>query len=123
MAWKRKKSDTPDDVDAPNEWTADLAVAISTYRPTGMEHADAPPRPSYVGPIVATLLCVPFGLIAIVFALQTPIRWRRGDQAGSRRAAEQAEFWMYASVGAFVLLSFIYGMVWVFYLRNQPRYG
>ena len=121
MARKRKKD--ADGVDSPNEWTADLAAAAPTFRAGSPEPTDAPPQPSYLGPVIAVLLCMPFGLLALVYAMQTPIRWRRGDQSGSRHAAAQSELWMYASVGAFVLMAIGYGLVWVFYLRNRSPYG
>jgi len=50
--------------------------------------------------IFATLCCcIPFGVVAIVFAAQVDSKWAQGDYVGSRKAAEKAKMWFWIALG------------------------
>lgn len=155
MALKRKSKSSEDggdtdELDVPNEWSAaTMASRIDgPLIPTGMQSVDAPPQPSYLGPLLVTVMCVipigfvlarsipdlvlvagialalslPLGLVSMLYAIQVPVRWRRGDQNGSRHCAERAEFWMYATVGAQIMLGIAAFLYWLLYYRHQSPY-
>lgn len=84
--------------------------------------ASSPPDSTLFGAVLATLFCfAPFGVLAIIYALQVRPRWKRGDESGARRSAEMAEKLTFASVGIFVILLAI-GAVWyVVYWFIGPR--
>jgi hypothetical protein len=76
------------------------------------------PADSLFGSILVTLFCcLPFGLVAVVYGVLVHTRWSAGDQDGSKQASELAEKWMYASVGAAVLM-FVAGVLYRFVFRR-----
>ncbi len=78
------------------------------------QNEEVKPGSSLGGSILVTLFCcLPFGIIAVVYGILVHTRWGAGDRLGARRAADMAEKWMYAAVGAWVLL-FIAGLLYRF---------
>ena len=77
---------------------------------------DAAPRPEEVKPdnflawaIISTILCcLPFGIVAIVYASQVDSYWFAGDREGARRAAKRARTWTWVSVGVAVFCWLIF---------------
>lgn len=74
-----------------------------------------PHVPNYLAPaILATLFCcLPFGIVAVVYAAQSGGRLAAGDYAGAIRASKTAQRWCWVSVGfafivALILLSFFF---------------
>ncbi|HEX6179072.1 MAG TPA: CD225/dispanin family protein [Thermoanaerobaculia bacterium] len=67
----------------------------------------APPElPNYlVQAIVATMCCVPFGVVAIVYSAEVGSRLRRGDVAGARDASSKAKMWSWIAFGFGVALA------------------
>jgi hypothetical protein len=62
------------------------------------------PRPNIpnhlVKAIISTLCCcLPFGIVAIVFAAQVNGKLDSGDYAGAQKSSEQANFWGNLSIG------------------------
>jgi len=57
------------------------------------------PESHLVGAILATLCCcLPFGIVAIVFAAQVDSKWNAGDQQGAASSSESALTWIKVSV-------------------------
>lgn len=53
--------------------------------------------------ILSTILCcLPFGVVAIVYATQVDSYWFSGNREASRRAAKRARTWTWVSVGVAV---------------------
>lgn len=68
----------------------------------------SPDRPStnLIGSILVTLLCCPpFGIVAIVYGMRVISRFNADDIAGAKHASDMSERWMYAAVGAAILLA------------------
>jgi hypothetical protein len=70
------------------------------------EYEDRPRRrirdiPSYLTQaILCTLFCcMPFGIVAIVFAAQVNTKVNEGDYAGAEKASAQAKMWCWISFG------------------------
>jgi hypothetical protein len=54
----------------------------------------AKPDTYLVSAILATLFCcLPFGVVAIVYAAQVDSKWHAGDQAGAQEASGKAKLW------------------------------
>lgn len=64
--------------------------------------------------IVSTILCcLPFGVVAIVYASQVDSYWFAGDHEAARRSARNARTWTWVSVGAAAFCWLIYLLVFV----------
>lgn len=79
---------------------------------------DKPPS-YFLSSIIVLLLCLPFGLIALIYGLSVQTKWKAGDERGASHASDMAEKWMYGGVGAFILLAIGYGVWWVFVGRHN----
>lgn len=76
--------------------------------------------PAYLASsIFVTVLCAPFGIIALIYGLAVQTKWRAGDERGAAHASDMAEKWMYAGVGAAILLAIGYGIWWFFERRGE----
>ena len=96
---KRKGAEA--DGDAPVEPRPRVGYSL---QPAGAVQDD-PPDSSLLGAVLVTLFCfLPFGLVAIAYALRVRPRWKRGDETGARHAAQMAERWTFAAVGLFVIV-------------------
>lgn len=59
--------------------------------------------------IVSTLLCcLPFGIVAIVYATQVDSYWFSGNYEAAQRAAKNARTWTWVSVGVAAFCWLIY---------------
>lgn len=59
--------------------------------------------------ILATVFCcVPFGIVAIVYASKVDNLVRLGDFAGAQKASDQAKTWSWVSCGATLLVTVVY---------------
>jgi hypothetical protein len=67
--------------------------------------AAPPPIPNYlVGSILATLCCcLPFGIVALVFAAQVNSKLAAGDVAAAQQASKNAKTWMWIAIVAGLL--------------------
>ncbi|GAA5484333.1 CD225/dispanin family protein [Haloferula sargassicola] len=69
--------------------------------------------------IVVTLLCcLPFGIVAIVFASRVSSLKYRGDAAGAREASDKAKFWVNVSVISGIVINVIFFVIGMF--TNEP---
>jgi hypothetical protein len=72
--------------------------------PPAGQFSQGGPRPNIpnhlVKAIASTLCCcLPFGIVAIVFAAQVNGKLDAGDYAGAQKASDQASFWGNLSIG------------------------
>ncbi|MDY3554434.1 CD225/dispanin family protein [Gemmata sp. JC717] len=67
------------------------------------------PPPNYlVQSILVTLCCcLPFGIVAIVYAAQVNSKWQSGDSAGARRASDAAKMWSWIGFGIGIVANLI----------------
>ena len=73
--------------------------------------------------VVATLLCMPVGVVSIVYAAQAGTLWQQGDYAGSVVSNGKARMWAWIALGAAVvyLLSCAgLGLLLGFAIANSP---
>jgi uncharacterized membrane protein YvbJ len=58
--------------------------------------------PNYLVPtiLVTIFCCLPFGIVAIVFAAQVNGKVERGDHEGALQASKRAKLWSWISFGA-----------------------
>ncbi|HBT75419.1 MAG TPA: hypothetical protein DEB39_00510 [Planctomycetaceae bacterium] len=81
-------------------------------------YPDAPPYPSsgqqcpknwLVESIVATILCcLPFGIVAIIFAAQVSGKFQAGDYAGAQKASDTAKMWTIVSFACGLVVTILY---------------
>ena len=79
---------------------------------------DKPPS-YFISSILVIFLCLPFGLISLLYGLSVQTKWRSGDERGAIHSSDMAEKWMYGGIGAFILLAIGYGIWWFFIGRHQ----
>ncbi len=87
------------------------------------QYAPPPPPPApintisnYLVPsiIVTLCCCVPFGIVAIVYAAQVNTKLAAGDVAGAQESSRLAKMWTWIAFGSGVLIAVIYaGLVGV----------
>ena len=77
--------------------------------------APPPPKPDnyLLWAVLATLLCcLPFGIVAIIFATQVDSKYATGDYAGAQIASGRAKLWSILSAGSLLLFVVLYlGMI------------
>lgn len=78
----------------------------------------APPAaiPTYLVPSILVTLCccLPFGIVAIVYAAQVNSKLTAGDVAGAQAASKNAKMWTWIAFVAGILLSilsFVFGLL------------
>jgi hypothetical protein len=71
-----------------------------------------PTVPSHmVWAVLSTILCcLPFGIVAIIYAAQVNTLVFRGDITGAMRASRTARNWVLATIGVGVLLGVAYAV-------------
>lgn len=57
--------------------------------------------------LVTIFCCLPFGIVAIVYAAQVDGKWSSGDHAGAINSANQAKFWCWLGFGIGVAVTVI----------------
>ena len=69
--------------------------------------------PNYlVFAILTTIFCcLPFGIVAIVYAAQVNSKMAAGDYAGAKASSDKAKMWSLISLGVGLLVTIIYGVV------------
>ncbi len=79
------------------------------------------PVPNYLVQAIMTTLCccVPFGIVAIVFAAQVNGKLAAGDIAGARDASRKAKIWSWVAFGCGVLISAVYVIITALGTINQ----
>ena len=63
-------------------------------------HSTGPDVPNYLVPAILTTVfcCLPFGIVAIVYAAQVNSKLAAGDRAGAMAASKSAKTWTFASL-------------------------
>jgi interferon-induced transmembrane protein len=83
----------------------------------------APPQtiPNYlVHSIVATLCCLPTGIVGIVYASQVSSKQAMGDFAGAKKASDNARLWSIISLVAGAVFWILYFII--FAIAGTPTY-
>lgn len=83
--------------------------------PPGSSFGAPPPMqqiPNYLWQsIVVTLCCcLPFGIVAIIFAAQVNDKLRRGDVGGAMQASKQAKMWCLIGLACGLVVAILYGL-------------
>lgn len=74
------------------QYPSAVPYASNTYRPKPDSHL--------MGAILTLIFCcLPFGVVAIVYAAQVDSKYAHGDYAGSERASSSANMWMWLAFG------------------------
>ncbi|ADG98928.1 Interferon-induced transmembrane protein [Segniliparus rotundus DSM 44985] len=74
----------------------------------------AGPPPSNVGWAVASVVCFfPFAFVAFTHALNVFPLWAQGDQQGAQEASGKAKFWGWFSIGACVVSTLLFLLLWL----------
>lgn len=65
--------------------------------------------PNYLVPSILTTICccVPFGIVAIVYASQVNSKLAAGDYSGALEASGKAKLWCWLSFGAGLVVSLV----------------
>lgn len=73
--------------------------------------------PTYLAQaILATIFCcLPFGIVAIVYAAQVDSKWTIGDYSGAKRASENAKTWCIISLIVGLVIAFIYFFIGIIF--------
>lgn len=88
--------------------TAQVPSTPGMSRPAMPATPQISDKPStYLGWAIAAciLCCVPFGIVAIIYASQVNEKWLRGDYEGARRASSNAQLWIILSIVLGVICS------------------
>lgn len=85
------------------------------YNPQGYPYGPGQqgPPPSYLAwAIISTLCCcIPFGVVAIVYASKVNSLWARGDMYGAKKASERAQMWTILAIVLGLLANFFVMMI------------
>ena len=84
-----------------------------------------PPKPDngLVWAILSTLCCcLPFGIVAIVYAAQVDGKYAAGDYQGAVDSASKAKTWSWVSFGIAILFFLAYFFFWVFVMAASQSY-
>ena len=81
-------------------------------QPASGQFGQGGPRPSIpnhlVKAIISTLCCcLPFGIVAIVFAAQVNGKLDAGDYAGAQKASQQANTWGNIAIGVGIVVNIL----------------
>lgn len=91
------------------------------YNPQGYSYGPGQqgPPPSYLAwAIISTLCCcMPFGIVAIIYASKVNSLWLRGDVYGAQKASQRAQLW--------TILAIVLGLIANFFvaLLNPVFFG
>lgn len=91
------------------------------YNPQGYPYGPGQqgPPPSYLAwAIISTLCCcMPFGIVAIIYASKVNSLWLRGDAYGAQKASQRAQLW--------TILAIVLGLIANFFvaLLNPVFFG
>ncbi|MGO9245413.1 MAG: CD225/dispanin family protein [Verrucomicrobiia bacterium] len=96
------------------EFASSAAPPVIPPTPTAAPTPSFQPRqhvPSYLVPAIFSTICccLPFGIVAIVFAAQVNTKLQAGDMAGALEASQKAKTWFWLAV---VLGVLSLGLLW-----------
>lgn len=80
-----------------------------------MQYSNQPNVPNYlVQSILVTIFCcLPFGIVAIVFAAQVNSKLAGGDFAGATESSNKAKMWCWVSLGCGLAATLIWVLLMV----------
>jgi len=94
------------------------------FQPQGDDVGPLPPSNNLLGSVLVTIFCcLPFGIVAIIYGLQVGPKFKKGDEDAAQHAADMSEKWMYAGVGAAILLALIRFAIFLFNVFFGPKTG
>lgn len=93
-----------------NTYTPPPPPSNATYIPPA---STGPQIPNYLIPSILVTLCccLPFGIVAIVYAAQVNTKLAAGDYSGASEASRNAKMWCYIALGVGLLAQ----LIWIFY--------
>ena len=97
------------------------------YQQATYEQPSRPPMPdNYLAwAILSTILCcLPFGVVAIVYATQVENLYLQGQYQAAYDRANKARKWTFASAGAAAVVLVIYFLIYLFFIilgLKQPH--
>src|SRR5574341_669048 len=82
-----------------------ISGAFATPGPSGFG-ATRPEIPSYLVPAILTTVCccLPFGIVAIVYAAQVKSKINAGDIAGAKESSRKAQMWTWIAIGTGIVV-------------------
>jgi len=85
-------------------------AASATMPPPVVMSQPKPNIPNYLVPAVLSTICccLPFGIVAIIFAAQVNTKLQAGDILGATAASRNARMWCWIAFGAGAILSLLY---------------
>jgi len=87
-------------------------MCLTCHTPAPMSAPQAPVSNYLVPAIIVTLCCcVPFGIVAIVYAAQVNSKLGMGDVFGAEQSAKNAKMWTWIAFGSGIVLGIIYFFV------------
>jgi hypothetical protein len=71
--------------------------------------------------LVTLFCCLPFGIVAIVYAAQVDSKWNAGDWRGAERASRSAKNWALVGLVSGLIFSIIYALIVVSSAKGSVR--
>ena len=72
--------------------------------------------------LVTLCCCMPFGIVAIVYAAQVQSKLAAGDTAGAQVSANNAKLWCWLGFGSGLVVMIAYGFFTGFAFLNQAHH-
>lgn len=84
-------------------------LSVARAADPGRLSADDAKPSNYLAPAILSTLCccLPFGIVAIVFASQVDSKWQAGDTAGARDASSKARLWFWIAFGIGLVINLL----------------
>ncbi|MGC4005868.1 MAG: CD225/dispanin family protein [Pirellulales bacterium] len=80
------------------------------------------PQNYLVQSILTTLCCcLPFGIVAIIFAVQVDSKWNQGDFAGAQKSSDNAKMWSWVAFGCGIVAAVIQVILQMSVMKDMPR--
>ena len=95
-----------------------LPAPAALFAPGPFSAAPSQPKPDnyLVWAILTPLMCcLPFGIVAVIFATQVDFKYATGDYAGAQIASGRAKLWSILSAGSLLLFAALYLGMFVFF--------
>jgi hypothetical protein len=92
-----------------------------------MDQTSSPARyvPNYLVQAILTTIfcCLPFGIVAIVFAAQVNGKLAAGDYAGATQTSNQAKMWCWIAFGIGLVCQVIPFILWLLFVGFAVSQG
>lgn len=88
---------------------------VNNYQDFNYNRSRRPPKTWLAESIIVTLLCcMPFGIVAIVYASKVESKFYMGDDYGANKSSDEAKKWVTISAVTGVVFGFIYFFIFMF---------